>query len=126
MTNTKVQMSPAMMSYKARRPNKLLNEAFIEAADAVGLNPVIPDRPCRGSTDFGNVSQAVPGIHPYFGIAKKEIASHSIAFRKAAGSAYGLKQMIRTAEAMAQVGYRYFTDDSFRKSVHTDFRKRTK
>ncbi|MCK4626158.1 MAG: peptidase dimerization domain-containing protein, partial [Phycisphaerae bacterium] len=126
MTDTKVQMSPALMSYKARRPNKLLNEAFIESAGALGLNPVIPDRPGRGSSDFGDISQAVPGAHVYFGIARREIACHSVAFRKAAGSAYGLKQMLRASEAMAQVGYKYFTDQTFRKNVHDDFRKHTK
>ncbi len=126
MTGTKARMSPAMEPYRARRPNKSFNEAFLESAEAVGLNPVIPDGPDRGSTDFGDVSQVIPGIHPYFGIAKKEIAGHSIAFKKAAGSAYALKQMLRATEAVAQVGYRYFADDAFRKSVHADFRKHTK
>ncbi len=123
MTGTKPKISPALEPYKSRRPNKPLNEAFVEAAETVGLNPVIPDRSGRGSTDFGDVSHVAPGVHVYFGISKREIAGHSIALRKAAGSAYGLKQMLRTAEAMAQVGYRYFADDAFRKSVHADFRR---
>ena len=98
----------------------------MEAAEAVGLNPVIPDKPGRGSSDFGDVSCVVPGAHFYFGIARRVIAAHSIAFCKAAGSDYGLRQMLRAAEAMARVGYRYMTDDAFRKSVQDDFRKHAK
>ncbi|MDY7009267.1 MAG: M20 family metallopeptidase [Planctomycetota bacterium] len=126
MTGTKAKISPGLEPYRGRRPNKPFNEAFIESAEAAGLNPVIPEQSGRGSSDFGDVSCVVPGSHVYFGIAGREIPAHSVAFRKAAGSAYGLKQMLRTAEAMAQVGYRYFSDDAFRKSVHDDFRKHTK
>ncbi len=126
MTGTKARIAPALEAYRAHLINKPFNEAFMEAAEAVGLNPVIPDKPGRGSSDFGDVSCVVPGAHFYFGIARRVIAAHSVAFRKAAGSAYGLKQMLRAAEAMAQVGYRYFTDDAFGKNVHEDFRKHTK
>ncbi len=126
MTGTKAQINPSLEPYRGHRPNKSFNEAFIESARAVGLNPVIPEQSGRGSSDFSNVSYVVPGAHVYFGIAKRQIPAHSIAFCKAAGSDYGLKQMLRAAEAMAQVGYRYLTDNAFRKSVHGDFRKHTK
>ncbi len=126
MTDTELEINPWLEPYRARWPNKPLNEAFIDAAGRAGLKPVVPNQPGRGSTDFGDVSQVVPGVHVYFGIAKKEIPGHSIAFLKAAGSAYGRKQMLRTAEAMAKVGYRYFTDAAFRKSVHDDFKERVK
>ena len=125
MTGTKFKISPALEAYKARLPNKYLNEAYLEAARKLGMNPVIPEHPERGSSDFGDVSQKVPGAHVYFNIAgkKKELPAHSIAFREAAGSEYGLQQMLRAANAMAQVGYRYFTDADFQRKVHEEFKR---
>lgn len=37
-----------------------------------------------GSTDFGNVSQAVPGIHPYFYIGS-EALNHTAEYAAASG-----------------------------------------
>jgi amidohydrolase len=121
MTNTRYRVVMSETSYMSRRPNQPLNRAFLESAKAVGLKPVIPKIPARGSSDFGNVSHKIPGVHIYFGIAKKEIPGHSPALCRAAGSAYGQKQMLRTAEVMAYAGYRYFTEAGFRKSIKRDF-----
>lgn len=123
MTGARLIMPPDREGYKARKPNKHLNSAYVKAAEAVGLNPEIPEKSGRGSSDFGNVSQEVPGAHVYFGISKESPAAHSVEFAEAAGSEYGLDQMIRAAEALALSGYRYFTDSSFRESVHEEFEK---
>jgi len=103
--------------YKSRRPNAVLNTTYSEAADILGLKPTAHLKPGRGSSDFGDFSHAVPGIHPYFGIAKKKIAGHSLDFTKAAGSDYGMKQMLKAAAAMASTGYFFITDKKFRKQV---------
>jgi len=123
MTGTKVKVTIGKGGYRSGNPNRKLNEAFMTAAEAVGLNPKVPKRSGRGSSDFANVSHLVPGVHVYFGISKRAIAGHSTAFAKAAGSAYGKQQMLRAAEAIANVGYRFFTDPAFRKQVRAAFDK---
>ena len=125
MTDTEPEIVTSPVPYKARRPNQSLNDAYLREAERLGLNPVTPDRPSRGSSDFGDVSHVVPGAHVGFGISEVEIAGHSIAFREAAGSAYGHRQMLRAAEALARVGYRYFVDVAYRKSVQDGFRAQT-
>ncbi len=124
MTGTKVEIDETDLPYAARKVNKTLDEAFLEAAASAGLNPVQWETPGRASSDFGDVSLVVPGIHPYFAIAKKQIACHSIEFAEAAGSAFGRKQMLKAAESLAQVGYRFFTDEAFRKQVSAEFKKK--
>ncbi|MCA1810376.1 MAG: peptidase dimerization domain-containing protein, partial [Lentisphaerae bacterium] len=123
MTGTRLELQPVTVPYRARRPNHALNEAYRQYARDLGLNPVDPSRPGRGSSDFGDVSQVVPGAHVYFGIARREIAGHSTEFLEAARSDYGISQALRAAEALANVGYRYFIDKSFRNEVSREFRK---
>ncbi|MDO9543302.1 MAG: M20 family metallopeptidase [Kiritimatiellia bacterium] len=124
MTGTRAELEFSDVAYRSRRPNRFFNEAFINYAGKLGLNPVIPGRAGRGSSDFGNVSRLVPGAHVYFGIAKHEIAAHSVAFRKAAGSEYALRQMLGVAEVLANTGYRFFTDTDFQNNVMRDFHAR--
>lgn len=121
MTATEPDVAPGHTAYKARIPNGPLNEAYSEAAAAAGLRPTVPDKPSRASSDFGDVSQEVPAAHVYFSISKAEIPGHSGPFRKAAGSAYGLGQMLRAAEALALVGCRFLSDEGFRCRVREGF-----
>ncbi|MCX7591516.1 MAG: M20 family metallopeptidase [Kiritimatiellae bacterium] len=126
MTGTRLKFTVHGDGYMGRIPNAPLNAAYLEAAAAAGLNPQIPDRSGRASSDFGDVSHVVPGVHVYFGIGRNVLPSHSPEFREAAGSAYGRRQMLRAAEALAVVGYRYFTNAEFRKRVRADFRAKTR
>jgi amidohydrolase len=124
MTDTRPRIAPWLLPYKARRPNAPFNEVYWEAAVQAGLNPVNPAQGSKGSTDFGDVSQAMPGAHVYFGIARHEIPGHSPQFARAAGSVYGLDQMLKMAEVLAVMGARFLADAGFRKRVHADFRRR--
>ncbi len=108
-----------LLPYKARRPNAAFNELFMEAAETAGLKPAPVRDISKGSSDFGDVSQAMPGVHVYFGIAKQKIPGHSIQFAQAAGSLFGLEQMLKMTEVLAVMGARYLWDGAFRKRVHT-------
>jgi len=124
MSGTQVDIEPKEPGYRARVPNQVLNKAYVEAAEQTGLEPEVPESSGRGSSDFGDVSQVVPGAHVYFSISKEEPACHSVAFREAAGSKYGLDQMLKAAEALANVGYVYFMQKEFRDRVNGEFAAR--
>lgn len=124
MTGTRETMMENELPYRARRPNQPLNEAYVAEAKALGMRPRTPKRPGRGSSDFGDVSQLVPGAHVYFGIARGELPGHSVAFTRAAGTPYARAQMLRAAEALARVGWRYCTEPAFRQAVSADLRRR--
>ena len=54
-----------------------------------------------GSTDMGNVSQLVPGIHPTVAIAPVTVMLHSPQFVSAAASETGIRGLIDSAKALA-------------------------
>ena len=65
--------------------------------------PVDPDdgEAGYGSTDCGNVSQALPTIHPYIRISPDGIPGHSRAFAEWARSPMARAGMVAGAKALA-------------------------
>ncbi len=116
MTDTEVEINISS-KYKPGLPNQTMNKAYHELTEELGMNPVIPERGGRGSTDFADVSQVIPGAHVYFAICDKDTAGHSKAFAEAAGSEFGQQQMLKAAEALANIGSRFFSDPEFRVEV---------
>jgi amidohydrolase len=124
MTGTSCEIKKGEEGYKSGKINRILNEEYFRVAEDLGMNPVMPERGGRASSDFGDVSQVIPGTHVYFGISPKEKPPlHSTKFTEAAKSDYALDAMLKASEAMAQIGYRFCTDPGFRKEVGADFRK---
>ncbi len=121
MTGTRPLIRPLMIPYQGRTPNAVLNQAYWEAASAAGLKMELPATPGRGSSDFGNVSQAIPAIHGYFAISEGRIPGHSAVFAEAAAGELGRSNMLKAAAAMAAVGYGYLVSQAFRAAVRTEF-----
>ncbi len=121
MTGTAAKITLTEAPYKSRKPNPEMNAVYMEAAEELGMNPYVPSKTGRGSSDFGNFSQVIPGIHPYFGITDRETASHSLEFAEAAHSDYGFDQSMRAAAAMALTGLRYLTEEDLRRKIHSAF-----
>lgn len=124
MTDTGCSIQSKEIGYKSGLPNEALNSEYFNIAAELGMNPQIPESLSRASTDFGDVSHAVPGTHVYFGILEKgqDHALHTTEFAEAAKSEYGIKQALKAAEALANVGYRFFTDSALREKVAEDYR----
>ena len=107
---------------RSRKPNGPLNSAFMEMMAEQGEEMIAayPEQ-CRESSDFGDFSRAVPGAHPYFGIADHKIGSHSPEFMQAAQSPRGLTSMLKAASALAYSACRFLDDPEFRNAVRKDF-----
>ena len=117
ITGTSYEIENFGRSYKSNKSNKTLNKLFVTVASELGMKPTTSQYTSRGSSDFGDFSHVKPGIHPYFGIAEKELALHSYEFAKAANSDYAMEQMLKAATAMAVIGYEYISDKSFREEI---------
>ena len=122
MTGCTAEAKPYHRPYMSRKPNPVMNDTYVEAMKTLGANPVMPSRPGRGSSDFGNFSQAVPGIHPYFAVTDHEIPGHSLEMAAAAATDFALGNALRAAAAMAVVAVSYLGDDAFRSQVNDAFR----
>jgi amidohydrolase len=89
---------------------------------ACGLDPQrsVPwDR--VGSTDVGDMSYAVPTLHPEVAITDAGVSCHTHAFREAADSERGYDALIRGAQALALTGADVVADAAIRAEVREAF-----
>lgn len=88
--------------YAALRNNLTLARLFRQNMRSLGRRiPLFDPKSSFGSSDMGNVSQLVPGIHPSVAIAPVKVLSHSPEFASAAASETGLRGLLDAAKAMA-------------------------
>lgn len=74
-----------------------------------------------GSTDMGDVSHAVPSIHPYVAICDRgESTCHQHAFAACAGSERGMRAMLDAAEAMAKTAAELLTNEALLAQVKAE------
>lgn len=76
-------------SYHELTPDIWLAETFRAEMQRMGREPVAPELEAAlplGSTDMGNVTQVMPGIHPIVGIDAGGASVHQPAFTEAAAS----------------------------------------
>ncbi len=109
-------------AYEAMKSNKAMAEAFTKNLETLGepLNPPPPDAGL-GSTDMGDVSQAVPAIHAYIQIADEKVAGHSREFAQAANSERGQEVLLTAAKALAMTVVDLFTDPDLMRRVKEGF-----
>jgi amidohydrolase len=96
--------------------NRPLAEAFAENARSLGRT-MHARRPSdtHGSTDMGNVTTVIPGIHPFLSITEGPVPGHSIAFTEAARTPRALETMRLAAKAMAMTALEVLTDPALLK-----------
>lgn len=106
------------------RANGPLSQAWVRAQNAAGRT-VLPrgviTEVIAAGTDFGNVSQRVPGIHPLIKIAPEGTALHTHEFATAAGSPLGDRAAVDGALGLASVALDYLSDPQLREAVRADF-----
>ncbi|KAG0316716.1 hypothetical protein BGZ97_006434 [Linnemannia gamsii] len=80
-----------------------------------------------GSTDMGNLTYALPGIHPMFNILNltgeddKTMGLHTNAFANAAAQPVGHVATLRASKSLALTGLECIVDSVFLKAVKQDF-----
>jgi amidohydrolase len=108
--------------YKTVRTNMALADAYKANVESLGRKTVNPEsKRSMGSTDMGNVTQAVPGIHPAIAIAPWDVPIHTEEFREFAKSEAGHKGMLDAAKAMAMTGIDVLVDADLRKRMKDEF-----
>ena len=107
------------------RTNGPLTAAWVRSQRERGRDPlpagVLPETVAAG-TDFGNVSQRVPGIHPLIGVADRpDVALHTREMTRAAGSPSGDAAAVDGAYGLAAVALDWLHDADLRLAVQEDF-----
>jgi amidohydrolase len=122
-TGAKMAFNIVGHSYKAMKPNRAMGDAFVRNLESLGepLNPP-PAGSGQGSTDMGDVSQAVPSIHAYIQICGDEVAGHSREFAEASASKRGEEVILIAAKAMAMTAIDLFTDPDLMNRAKEEFK----
>jgi amidohydrolase len=109
--------------YRDMRNNLTLARRFGAHLEKLGRTPVVHDPTVgAGSTDMGDVSHAVPSIHPWLAICEKgETTCHQHAFQQCAGSERGAAAMLVAAKAMALTAAEVLADASLREALKSEF-----
>ncbi|KJA28025.1 hypothetical protein HYPSUDRAFT_34300 [Hypholoma sublateritium FD-334 SS-4] len=117
-----VKLGPA---YFDLRQNSVLAQDF---TDIVGSRYGLPTLSGEhsASTDFGNVSYALPALHPSFAIPTVlNGGNHTPGFTKAARSEEAHKATILVAKGLALTAFRVLTDAEFLSKVQASFEQCT-
>ncbi|KAL0624226.1 Peptidase M20 domain-containing protein 2 [Plecturocebus cupreus] len=105
-------------------PNKSLWKAYMENGKKLGIEFISEDTMLNGpsgSTDFGNVTFVVPGIHPYFYIGSNAL-NHTEQYTEAAGSQEAQFYTLRTAKALAMTALDVIFKPELLERIREDFK----
>ena len=104
MTGARLEVEEFYPFYENVQPNVTLAQAVSANAQALGfkLDEPIPGRPGSGaSTDFGNVSQAMPGFELRYAVSETPVPSHTIDMRETAATDLALSNALVVAKALS-------------------------
>jgi amidohydrolase len=121
-TGTRHQVKRAGSDYHPHKMNYALAELFRKNLEALGSQvDQGPEDRDLGSTDVGNVSQAVPTVQPMIAICGPSVACHMPEFAVASASRAGEEGMLLAATAMALTGLDLLRDRDALRRVKQEF-----
>ncbi|KZW01186.1 hypothetical protein EXIGLDRAFT_666461 [Exidia glandulosa HHB12029] len=108
---------------KDLKQNITLSREFAGVLEKYGYTTRIgPDVVTTASTDFGNITYALPAIHPGYGITTVPGAgNHTAAFTKEAATQEAHNTALNISKALAMTGVRVLTDGAFFEKVKQEF-----
>lgn len=117
-------------SYDDHVPNHNLARYYRQHFNSLGGTIPEPDIDIENgrtsaSTDQGNVSYALPSIHPGFSI-KSEVGPHSPAFTKASRTKDAHKKALLVGKALAATAVEVLTRPGYLQEIKDEFEKTVK
>lgn len=121
MTGATVKISNFENSYDNLRTNSVLSDLFTANLAAMGEEEISPASDGIGSIDMGNVSHAVPAIHPWIGIGDPELVIHSKGFADATVTEKGKAALYKGACALAMTAFDILSSKDTQKKIQEEF-----
>lgn len=103
-TGCEVDIKAAEAPYLAMNSNPALGGAYLANLRAIGRaapQPDVAQIAAMGSTDMGNVSWAVPAIHPWLAVSPAGVSIHTSEFEALAAAPEGDRAVIDGAKTLA-------------------------
>ncbi len=124
-TGTEVDIEHTAPLYTERKNNHVMADRLTRHLTDLGLDvePASFANPA-GSSDIGNLSLAVPTIHPYLQVADRGTPGHSVAFRDAVATDRAHNVALLMVTALATLGSELITDPDLLAEVGHEFATR--
>lgn len=106
------------------RTNEALTGRWVAAQRRRGRDPLpagVLSETLAASTDFGNVSFRIPGIHPLVQVSAPDVALHTAEFAAAAATPAAVSAAVDSAAGLAATALDYLSDAGLRAAVHEEF-----
>ena len=106
------------------RTNRALTDRWVSAQRRRGRDPLpagVLSETLAASTDFGNFSFRIPGIHPLVQVSDPDVALHTAEFAAAAATPAAVSAAVDSAAGLASTALDYLYDAGLRAAVHAEF-----
>lgn len=124
MVSAKMTWQKFEFSYDEMHTNLSLAECFTKNLQEMGINQIAPPQTAMGSVDMGNVSRAVPAIHPYLTLGTGTDIPHTRDFAQATLSPDGEELVMLAMQTLALTGWDVINDKKLLQKIKREFRLR--
>ena len=127
MTGARLEVEEFYPFYENVQPNVTLAQAVSANAQALGfkLDEPVPGRPGSGaSTDFGNVSKAMPGFELRYSVSESPVPSHTTQMQETAVTGLALSNALLVAKALSLTATDLLRDASLVEAAKAEFADR--
>ena len=127
MTGSRLEVEEFYPFYENVQPNVTLAQAMAANVQALGLklDEPIPGRPGSGaSTDFGNVSQAMPGYELRYAVSETPVPSHTRQMQETAVTDLALSNALLVAKALSLTATDLLRDATLVEAAKAEYTER--
>ena len=127
MTGSRLEIEEFYPFYENVQPNVTLAQAMGANAQALGmkLDEPIPGRPGSGaSTDFGNVSQAMPGFELRYAVCETPVPSHTRQMQETAVTDLALNNALLVAKTLSLTASDLLLDAAMVEAAKAEYAER--
>lgn len=120
----RVEIEQNKIQYDPMKSNEVMAEIYRKHLGDMGLEEE-EVQGAGGSTDMGNVSQALPSLHPMMSLAEGDelVVGHTREFGEATLKPGGVRCLLASARALALTGLDMFLDPSLADQAWAEFRQ---
>ncbi|MCH7736898.1 MAG: M20 family metallopeptidase [Chloroflexi bacterium] len=129
MTGCRLEVEEYYPFYENVRPNAVIAGLLSNNAGVSGLSLDEPPPGRQGSaasTDFGNISQALPAYELRYAVSEEPVPSHSREMTETAISDYAINAAINVAKAMALTACDLLLDPNVLSAAQGEFEQRSR
>ena len=127
MTGSRLEVEEYYPFYENVRPNAVIAGLLLNNAALAGLNldePLPGRQGSAASTDFGNVSQAMPAYELRYAVSEQPVPSHSREMAETATSEHALSAAINVAKALTLTACDLLLDPALLPAARAEFDQR--